>query len=141
MKSDLVSFLDTNVLIYEHDPRDKFKQDKARELVLSNSSRHVVSAQVLVEFFNTATRKLQISQSDARTLVEDYSRLRIVALSPIHILRAIDTSILYQISIWDAMIVEAAIEGRCDVIYTEDLNHGQTIRGVKIINPFLILSE
>ena len=53
------------------------------------------------------------------------------------VMRAIDTSILNKISIWDALIVEAAVEAGCARLLTEDLNPGQVLRGVEIVNPLV----
>jgi predicted nucleic acid-binding protein len=60
-----------------------------------------------------------------------------VVVDPSIIHAAIETSILSAVSFWDALIVAAAESAQCDLLYTEDLNHGQVIRGVKIVNPYL----
>ncbi|MBW2208914.1 MAG: hypothetical protein JRG79_18575 [Deltaproteobacteria bacterium] len=48
---------------------------------------------------------------------------------------AIDCSILNRLSLWDALIVVAAESARCEKIWTENLNDGQIIRGVRVENP------
>ncbi len=52
------------------------------------------------------------------------------------VLSAVDTATRQQLALWDALIVEAAVRGGCQRLFTEDLNHGQEIRGVVVENPF-----
>jgi len=60
-----------------------------------------------------------------------------VQVDPGMIREAVDISILNRISFWDSLIVAAAESARCEFLYTEDLNAGQIIRGVRIENPFV----
>lgn len=129
-------FLDTNVLVYAIDPRDPGKRGAALDIIRGLSGGWSLSVQVLQEFYWTSVRKLSISPSDARTATELWSRQRVVQPSPQLVLGAIDTSERYRISFWDALIVEAAVAGQCDFLYTEDLANGQVIRGVTVMNPF-----
>jgi len=62
--------------------------------------------------------------------------MEVVRIDPYLIGEAIDASILNQISFWDSLVVVAAESAKCETLYTEDLNTGQIIRGVKIENPF-----
>ncbi len=131
-------FLDTNVLVYTIDSNDPLKQSRARETLrtLAHQGSPIISTQVLMEFYNVAANKLTIDKVDARRFVEDFSRMHVVAVDVPLIKRAIDTSILAQLSFWDALIVSAAEQAGCSVLLSEDLNAGQTINGVKIVNPF-----
>jgi predicted nucleic acid-binding protein len=133
-----IAFCDTNILGYAVDCREHHKQKKAVELLesLKRSRSGVLSTQVLQEFYNIATKKLDILPLEAKKIVHDYSKLKVISISPNLIENAIDISIDVRISFWDALIVSAAEEAGCSVIYSEDLNNGQTIRGMKIINPF-----
>jgi predicted nucleic acid-binding protein len=130
------AFLDTNILVYAVDPRDPRKRDAALDIIRSLSSGWSLSVQVLQEFYWASIRKLSISPSDARATTELWSRQRVVQPTPQLVIGAIDTSERYRVSFWDALIVEAAVAGQCDVLYTEDLSHGQVIRGVTVANPF-----
>ena len=70
-----------------------------------------------------------------RTSLQLLSPFEIVTITPPIIFQAIDCSILNTISFWDALLVAAAASARCDTLWTEDLNPGQTILGVRIENP------
>jgi len=129
-------FLDTNILLYRLDRAQPDKREIAMALVRKHVSEITISVQVLQEFYVNATRKLGLTPSDARSEVELWSNRRVIQPSPKLVLSAIDSSERYRISFWDAVIVESAVSADASILFTEDLNHGQTIRGVKIINPF-----
>lgn len=135
-------FLDSNVLAYCDDPREPAKQRRAVEVLadLAGADRAVLSTQVLKEYFVTATRKLHIPAEAARARVAVLARLDVVIIRPELILGAIDLHRLHGISFWDALIVRSAAVAGCGRIYTEDLNHGQVIDGVRIENPFVPLA-
>lgn len=132
------SFLDTNILIYTADHRNKRKRDTARNLVkdIVRNGNGVISTQVMQEFYVAATKKLSIRALQAKKLLHGWENFEVVMVSPVMIRDAIDCSILNQLSFWDALIVMAAEKARCDLLYSEDLNHDQVINGVKIQNPF-----
>ena len=131
-------FIDTNVLIYAHDARDPRKQHLARDLVgrLLRERRGVLSLQVLQEYFAAATRKLRFDSADARRRVEVYSRFDVVTLRPPDLLAAIDLHRLHNLSIWDALIIRAALNGSCTTLHTEDMQPGFAIEQLTISNPF-----
>lgn len=131
------AFIDTNVLVYASDSRDRVKQQTAQQILSSVKYRHVISPQVLVEFFNSATKKLGADPLLARSLAEGFTHLETVVVDGAMAIEAMGTAILFQRSIWDAMIVEAAAFGKCEKILSEDMQHGQVIKGVRIENPFL----
>lgn len=132
------SFIDTNVLVYAFDGSDPVKQRTARR-VLEESTSIVLSTQVLLEFFVVVTRKLTppVPEQLAADAVAELARLRVIPTDEHLVLRAVTTSITEQISVWDAMIIEAAAEAGCDRILTEDLHTGSTIRDVEIVDPFV----
>jgi len=129
-------FADTNVLLYSVDPRDPVKQRIAIELIAEKAVNLAVSVQVLQEFYWNATRKLSLAPSKARAVVEEWSTRRVFQPDCETILRAIDTSERYRVTFWDSLIIESAASAQCDVLYTEDLNTGQVIRGIRVLNPF-----
>lgn len=133
----MTAFLDTNVLVYAFDGRDERKRSRAIALI-GSGPRFVVSAQVLGEFFVTVTRKLAtpLSEADAAAAVERLTQLTVVPTDARLVAAAIETSKTHRISYWDALIVEAATVAGCDVLLTEDLAAGATLRGVRIENPF-----
>jgi predicted nucleic acid-binding protein len=132
------SFLDTNVLLYTDDHDAPEKQTKALDLFARArlGKTGVISTQVLQEYFAAATRKLGVSAIVARQKVEIFARLDLVLINLSDILGAIDLHRLHQLSIWDALIVRAAQQARCTMLYSEDMQHGQRIDGLEIVNPF-----
>lgn len=132
-------FFDTNILAYACDVDAPAKQRVAKMLIeQAGCRRHgCISTQVLQEFFVTATRKLHIEPLEAKNILDSFLNLNVCEISVADIQKAIDGQILWQLSFWDALIITAAAKLNCERIYTEDLNHGQVINGVRIINPFL----
>lgn len=131
-------FIDTNILIYMQSGMDPAKMETSRQLFLKSSSEHliVLSTQVLQEFFVAMTRKLHYDPITIKQLLGLFDDFEIVTINTSIIFDAIDTSILNQLSFWDSLIICSAVSSHCKVIYTEDMNHGQLIRGVEIVNPF-----
>jgi predicted nucleic acid-binding protein len=131
-------FLDTNILIYAHDNADKTKQRRARELIGKVSERQFIclSTQVLKEFANACVRKLGLSQADILLLLDEYAKLRVVETTPLLIREAVDVHFVYGYSFYDSLIISTAASAGCKLIYTEDLAHGQTVKGVTLLNPF-----
>lgn len=134
-------FLDTNVLVYAHDGADLTKRGRARELVrrLLRERNGVLSVQVLQEFFAAATRKLGMPSETARQHVLTYARFDVVSLSVPDVMAAIDLHRLHQFSIWDALIVRAALNGACTKLHTEDMQTGRLVETLEIVNPFAML--
>jgi len=130
-------FLDTNVLLYRLDLSQPDKRQMAIDLVRNHVSEIAISVQVLQEFYVNAVRKLRLSPSEARSEVELWSHRRVIQPSTKLILGAIDSSERYRISFWDALVVESAVLADASILFTEDLSHGQMIRGIKVVNPFL----
>jgi predicted nucleic acid-binding protein len=132
-------FLDTNVLLYTDDHDTPAKQAKALALFaqVRKDKAGVISTQVLQEYFTAATRKLGVPATIARRKVELFAHLDLVVLDLSDILGAIDLHRLHQFSLWDALIVRAALQAKCAILYTEDLQHGQRIEGLEIVNPFI----
>lgn len=132
-------FLDSNILIYCFDCNDSRKQNIAQNIVnsLVDSESGQISTQSLQEFFNAATKKLKCTKENAMNAVEYYS-----AAFPVHcnnvqdILAAIKISISTQFSFYDSLILSAAKAENCAIVYSEDLNDGQEVDSIKIVNPF-----
>lgn len=130
-------FLDTNILVYSLDRADTEKQDKCRRLIksLTGENSGVISTQVMQEFFVAATVKLGADPLLIKDILRSLERFETVVVSPMLIKEAIDCAIINRLSFWDALIVAAAESAYCETLWTEDLNHGQVIRGVRIENP------
>ena len=139
MKSTPNAFVDTNILAYaaeEKTPRDR-KTTVARELLLL--PRLCLSVQVLNEFVAIARNpaKLGFNREKESQWLAEWLRLPILPLTTETFISSLEIHCRYGISHWDSLIVAAAREARCLLIYSEDLSHGQDYDGVKVINPFL----
>jgi predicted nucleic acid-binding protein len=132
------SFFDTNILVYADDGDAPAKQRRAIELVAEHRRARsgAVSLQVLQEYFVAVTGKLHLDPGIARRKVELLAELDVVAPDITDILAAIDLHRLHRFSFWDALILRAAKQGGCRVLFTEDLQPGRDIDGVRIVNPF-----
>jgi predicted nucleic acid-binding protein len=132
------SFVDTNVLIYADDRSAGAKREQARELIrkIMKARTGVLSLQVLQEYFSVSTRKLGLSATAARRRIELLQSLDVVLLGAPDLLAAIDLHRLHGFAIWDALIVRAALNAGCRILYSEDLQHGRRIEGLEVVNPF-----
>jgi predicted nucleic acid-binding protein len=132
------SFIDTNVLVYASDNDTQAKQHGARTLIAEQSGRAVVSTQVLQEYYVAATRKLSVTPLRAKEVINAaQAAFETVVVTPEIINRAVDGSVLWQVSFWDALILACAEDAACTVIFSEDLNSGQRYGGVRVENPFV----
>jgi len=135
----LTAFIDTNILIYRLDGKAPAKQRRALSLTtkLYQQNQAVISTQVLQEFYNTATGKLQIASDVVEGLARTIARARVVQLAPPIIFAAMQRHASGMFSFWDALIVEAALAADCATLYSEDMRHGQMVGALTIENPFL----
>jgi predicted nucleic acid-binding protein len=139
--NDDKAFFDTNILIYCFDLKDARKREGAHSLVLEYGAleRGAISYQVHQEFASVAIRMLRDTIS-VRRMLSGFEQLAFglvtVGFSERIYHRAIDLWDEYSLSWYDALIVAAALEGRCGILYTEDMQHGLEIDGMRIVNPF-----
>jgi predicted nucleic acid-binding protein len=133
------AFFDTNILVYSDDPREPAKQKRAFDFVAEHMRLRsgVVSIQVLQEYFVSARKKLKLEPEIARRRVEAYAMFHVAEPNVSDVLAAIDLHRLYDLSLWDALIIRCAKQAGCSVLLTEDMQHGQAIDGVRIVNPFV----
>ena len=133
-------FVDANVLVYAFDSSAARKQQAAQQLLekLWETSTGCLSVQVLQEFFVTITKKVPkpLPVDDAKARIREFTSWRVFAPTAEDVLAAIDLHGHAKIGFWDAMVVVAAAESGCDVLWTEDLSDRQLLRGVRIRNPF-----
>jgi predicted nucleic acid-binding protein len=132
------AFVDTNILLYaaSTNQAEAAKRDAARKLL--SASPICFSVQVAQEFFVNATRKLipPLSRTDALSFL---SQIRPTTVAPLDYELFEDATLLaerFQISYWDAAVVAAAKQLNCTILYSEDLNEGQSFDGVIVRNPF-----
>jgi predicted nucleic acid-binding protein len=132
-------FVDTNVLLYALDEADKAKQTAAQNwrAALWQTRLGRISFQVLAEFYANALRLKPSARDDARAEVRD-----LLAWNPV----VVDAAVVelgsryqdrYQLSFWDSLILGAAKLSACGYLLTEDLQSGQVLDGIEVINPFL----
>jgi predicted nucleic acid-binding protein len=138
--ASLASFVDTNIFVYalaaDDRKRSPIAQKLVRELMVAQALH--TSTQVLQELFVTLTRKVRTPLAPEQALryldqiaawpvaVPDYSAVR----------AAVELSVSASLSFWDALVVVAAARAGTKRLYTEDLQDGQTILGVEVVNPF-----
>jgi predicted nucleic acid-binding protein len=131
-------FLDTNILLYaiSANPQEARKRQVATAVI--EPLDWACSAQVLQEFYVNATRASAggISAQAAAILVERFAPRALASTDAPLVQRAIQISQRHQISYWDAAIVAAALRCGAKELLTEDLNAGQVIEGVAVVNPF-----
>ena len=134
-----LAFFDTNVLVYADDTSSLEKRDRAIALFAEHLRRGtaVVSLQVLQEYFVAATRKLGLAPEMAQRKVEIMARAKVVRFDASDVIAAIELHRLTLLSFWDALIVHAARLAGAAVLYTEDLQSGAVLGGLRVVNPFL----
>lgn len=135
-------FLDTNIFIYSFDQSAAVKARRAAELIRKalTTQKGVISYQVVQEFFNVALKRFvqPMQAADA----EQYLNTVFRPLLGVHSSQGLYTEALRlqglsRLSWYDSLIVAGAIQARCDLLYTEDLQHGQRFGSLQIRNPFL----
>ena len=128
-------FVDTNVLVYAVADAQS-KRVIAQSLLAENEI--VVSTQVINEFVAVCLRKRILSQADTIKVAREFlDVLRVTTLSKATIELSLDLMVSYQFSYWDSLIIAAAIESGCSLLYSEDLQDGQIIfQRLTIRNPF-----
>lgn len=131
-------FLDTNILAYACDADQPAKRDKARALLKAVSANMppCVSTQVMQEFFVTVTRKMGVDPLQAKRIIHSLRYMETVLIDMDDINRAIDGSLIWQVSLWDALILTSARKAHCTVLYSEDLSDDQVYDTVRVVNPF-----
>ena len=132
-------FVDTNVLLYaiSSHPAEAHKAERARSLL--NESDLALSVQVLQEFYVQATRSslpAALSHDSAVALIRSLLRFPVQETTLPLMQAAMATRARWQIAYWDAAIIEAARALGCEILLSEDLQHGQDFDGVLVIDPF-----
>ncbi len=135
---DKEKFLDSNVLIYAYFDREKDKQIISRELISNN--KIIISTQVLQEMSNVLNKKFNANYDTIKSLllecISNCSKIHTNTQSTIFL--ACDIAKRYSYSYYDSLIISSALEANCDILYSEDMQHGQVIENsLKIINPFV----
>ena len=143
------SFLDTNIFVYAVGslPRTGNRGDVKKKAIADaligrtiDRRNGVVSYQVVQEFLNVALKKFEVPLTDeqARLYIGTVFRPLFAVQPSLGLFSdALDIRTRHRLPWYNSLIVAAAVEGGCSVLYTEDLSHGMKINGVRIENPFL----
>ena len=133
-----MKFIDTNVLVYFVDGRNRAKQSISRTLIADaiGNPEYVMSLQVLNEFANVSLKKLGMTEDEVRQYIEAFQRIRIVFQQSGWTVRALEIRKQYGLQFYDSLLLAAAEASGCDEFWTEDLNDGQMYCGIKAVNPF-----
>lgn len=135
-------FLDTNIFVYSFDKNAPKKAAHSRELIRRaiETRRGIVSYQVVQEFFNLALRRFAepMSGADAEQYLATTFR-PLLAIHSSHGLygQALQLSTRHKLAWYDSLILASAVEGQCNVLYSEDFQDGQRFGELRIENPFL----
>lgn len=136
-------FVDTNILVYAHDSDAGVRHSISNSLVKELWDAPyppALSAQVLHELYVTLERKgAETKQCDE--IVTAYIGWEVLPMSVTLFLEGLRYRKRYSLSFWDSLIVAAANEAKADVLYTEDLSHGQRYGSARVLNPFVEAGE
>ena len=134
------SFFDTNVLVYLFDQDSPEKKTAVQKIFEKDASAGAIllSTQVLQEFYVTVTRKLgqPLKPGTGMDVIRKFAVLPVVVVDTSLVLSAVQRSQKDSISFRDALIIDAALKGGAQRLWSEDLQHGRTINGMRIENPF-----
>lgn len=134
-------FLDTNVVVYTFDPHAPSKRGRAQQLLSEALERRTgfISTQVIQEFLNVALRKFDppLRPVDARVYIDGVLEPLCEVFPSMELYRvALRVHGRWGYSFYDSLIIAAAIEGKAEILYSEDLQANQALEGLQIVNPF-----
>lgn len=129
-------FLDTNIIIYCYSNDTPSKRKIAKNI--ANSPNAIISTQVIQEFTNTMTKKFKTPWPDAENYIEELTKNFLIHINAASTLRlGCQIANRYKFHFYDSLIISAALETSCKILYSEDMQHNQIIENqLRIINPF-----
>ena len=132
------AFFDSNIAVYrfsvDFDPRRPIAERLFEEHDVAGSL--VVSTQVLLETYNTLVRKKGVSPNLALASIQLLARYEVVSPSQRAAMDAAELAAQHHLSVWDAFIIQAALEAGCDTLFSEDLQAGRRFGALQVVNPF-----
>ena|SRR5665213_1381337 len=132
----MTRFFDTNILAYYYTRTDLLKRQRVGSLLMEDE--RIVSTQVLSELSNVLSSKVKQSWPIIRGVIHEVcDSFTLIAVTEVTVTSAISLAERYKYSYYDSLILAAAIEASCSILYYEDFQHNQVIELVRIINPFL----
>lgn len=138
LASEILASVDANILVYavtaDHGVKHKVAVDVLHDVSESNG---ILALQTLGEFFNACVRKYRFDPRVMQAAVVSWQEVFPIAVSsPSALNAAMRAVISHSLSFWDAMLVSTVREAGVSLLFSEDMQHGQMIEGVRIINPF-----
>ena len=134
-------FIDSNLLVYTFDPNELDKMNFISDFLdkIKKTENSVISTQSLGEFYNVATKKLKLSKEKAENACRKFAEtFPVYEITTENVFHAMEISRKTQYSYWDSLILAVASDIGCSTVYSEDLTSGQTVDGVKVVNPFYV---
>ena len=134
-------FIDTNIFVYSFYP-ESFEKKKIGDNIIKSAiteNKGCISYQVIQEFLNVSTKKFEVplSFSDCKKYLDKVLAPLCEIFTSVELYhRAIDVMERWQYSFYDSLIIAAAIQSDCKILYSEDLQHNQKIQSIEIVNPF-----
>jgi len=133
-------FVDTNIWLYSLIRRAEENDDRHRQAAdfLLNLARPVINSQVIREIYSNLIKKVCMPEEQMRVLIQGwYQDCEVITSNASQHLLASRLRKSYSLSYWDSLIVAAAIDAGCATLFSEDMQHGQTIEDcLTIVNPF-----
>ena len=135
-------FIDTNIFVYSFDSNEPTKSAIASNLIQNALKEQIgcISSQVIQEFLNVSTKRFSppIEAKDSLKYLNTVLAPLCEIYPSIELYRkTIETSERWKYSFYDSMIITAAIQTNCSILYSEDLQHGQKVQSLTIVNPFI----
>ena len=132
-------FFDANILVYTQDPLDPVKQSTARALVQRTigDGLFTLSTHVMLEFYSIVARRKLLTPGQATAVLQLWAENEVIGNTPDLLFRAFALQQWRQLPVWDALVVQAAIDAGCTTLYSEDLPDGQQFGSLTVVDPFL----
>lgn len=127
-------FVDTNIWFYKFSKEDERKYQIAKELTVSKEV--LLSLQVVNELASNLLKKLKFSEEETTSIIEHFCKLKWATITKATILKACAIRKRYQFQYWDSILLATALDAKCNIFYSEDMQNGMKIEKMTIINPF-----
>lgn len=130
-------FVDTNLWIYPYS--DETKRQEIRQLIDDRFNNIIISTQVLGELFSVLIKKGFKSKKEAKEIISDLmNNFTLLPIDQLSVNKAMSLCLKYGYHYWDSLIIASACQNDCSILYSEDLQHGQTIENkLKLVNPLM----
>jgi len=130
------AFFDSNIIGYAADSHSDSTEKSMISRRLLTERTVVVSTQVMMESYRVLRAKLGYTPDSALGWVRTLKTKRVVEISGDDVIQGIDTALRFQLQHWDGLIIRAAQKSGVAILYSEDMNHGQSYGSIRVCNPF-----